>query len=149
MVFERPRKTTTKRSTTTSKTTTTMKLSSTVNNVLNCDGEKFQCGDGSCISARWVCDRVTDCIDKSDETNCSFYYDYDTELNAPYPSVNSIQSPIKASGKHQDENSACEPDQFECRFETFCIPDRWVCDNQIDCKDGSDESECEANEINF
>ena len=145
MEFERPRKTTTP-ITTTSTTTTTTELS-TINNVLSCDGEKFQCDNGSCISSRWVCDREIDCIDKSDETNCSFYYD--TELDAPYPSVNSIQSPIEVSGKHQDENSVCEPDQFECRFETFCIPDRWVCDNQIDCKDGSDESDCEANEINF
>ena len=141
MEFERPRKTTTP-ITTTPKTTTT-KLT-TVNNVINCNGDQFQCDNGSCISSRWVCDRVTDCIDKSDETNCSFYYDYDTELDAPYPSVNKIQSPIKAK-----VNSVCETDQFQCKFETFCIPDRWVCDNQIDCKDGSDESECEANEINF
>ena len=77
MEFERPRKTTTIPVTRTSTTTTTTKLS-TINKVLNFDGEKFQCDDGSCISSRWVCDRVIDCIDKSDETNCSFYYDYDT-----------------------------------------------------------------------
>jgi len=30
-----------------------------------------RCGNGHCILASWICDHDNDCLDSSDETNCS------------------------------------------------------------------------------
>ena len=34
-----------------------------------CGSDEFQC-DQSCITASWVCDGYTDCVDEKDEANC-------------------------------------------------------------------------------
>lgn len=33
----------------------------------------------------------------------------------------------------------CNPNEFQCN-NSMCIPDLWVCDNQPDCEDQSDEA---------
>ena len=122
---------------------TTSTTEKAINDVQKCTKEEFQCDNGSCISSRWVCDGLSDCIDESDERDCkgkSKSSNLEVEITSP----NSV---LQSSA--EVENSICEADQFECRFETSCIPERWVCDNQIDCKDGSDESDCDPSEINF
>ena len=35
----------------------------------------------------------------------------------------------------------CLSKEFQCAS-GGCIPNRWKCDNQIDCEDGSDERNC-------
>ena len=111
-------------------------------NVQECTEDEFQCENGSCISSRWVCDGLNDCIDASDERDCEAKSESNnSEFESTSP--NSAQPSIEA------EVNVCEADQFKCKFETYCIPDRWVCDKQIDCKDGSDESDCNPNKINF
>jgi hypothetical protein len=37
----------------------------------SCTEHEFQCTDGSCISLTWKCDLEQDCMDGSDEVNCS------------------------------------------------------------------------------
>lgn len=36
-----------------------------------CNEGKFECDNKCCIVGRYVCDGDNDCIDKSDEKNCS------------------------------------------------------------------------------
>lgn len=33
----------------------------------------------------------------------------------------------------------CEGNQFQCQTDGECIPRSWVCDDEEDCEDGSDE----------
>ena len=39
--------------------------------VLNCLPSQFQCNDGTCILNQYLCDGIGDCLDTSDEHNCS------------------------------------------------------------------------------
>lgn len=37
-----------------------------------CAEQQYRCQDGSkCISSDWLCDGIADCLDQSDEQNCS------------------------------------------------------------------------------
>merc|ERR1719474_2020731 len=39
------------------------------------------------------------------------------------------------------DKMVCTTTQFEC-LPGVCIPESWVCDNEIDCQNGKDEAEC-------
>ena len=41
-----------------------------------CDPEQFTCSNGQCIPQGWICDDNEDCVDGSDEQNCSKYHSY-------------------------------------------------------------------------
>lgn len=47
-------------------------------------------------------------------------------------------SPVDDSGTCQSVNSTCAPAFFKCNNDK-CIPQKWVCDKDNDCGDGSDE----------
>lgn len=36
----------------------------------------------------------------------------------------------------------CDDSHFQCLSDGECIPDVWVCDNEEDCEDSSDERHC-------
>lgn len=38
--------------------------------LLTCRPDEFQCGDGSCIHGIKQCNKIHDCLDKSDEAGC-------------------------------------------------------------------------------
>lgn len=38
----------------------------------------------------------------------------------------------------------CSGEEFHCVTDGTCIPDRWSCDGDKDCEDGSDEKDCEG-----
>nr|CAH0102762.1 unnamed protein product [Daphnia galeata] len=57
----------------------------------------------------YVCDGQADCIDKSDEANCTIIH------------------------------SMCSSEQFYCSNTRICIPLTWVCDGGSDCEYGEDE----------
>lgn len=39
-------------------------------------------------------------------------------------------------------NKTCSDDEFQCHSDDRCISDRWRCDGDTDCSDGSDEENC-------
>ncbi len=48
-----------------------MSYSCSVTMVTDCGDDEFQCDNGQCVRVEWVCDGDTDCLDGSDEHNCS------------------------------------------------------------------------------
>ena len=40
---------------------------------LRCLPNQFECRNGKCIRRAWLCDKVADCDDGSDELNCGKY----------------------------------------------------------------------------
>lgn len=36
-----------------------------------CSSDQFTCQEGQCVPANYRCDHVKDCVDNSDENNCS------------------------------------------------------------------------------
>ena len=39
-------------------------------------------------------------------------------------------------------NKTCREDEFRCDHDRRCISQRWLCDDDFDCNDKSDEQNC-------
>ncbi|XP_022094198.1 uncharacterized protein LOC110981168 isoform X22 [Acanthaster planci] len=78
-----------------------------------CGGNEFDCGHSVCINGSWRCDYQTDCINGSDEVNCSSF-----------------------------EPATYSPNVTYC-YNGTSIPTSWWCNGYWDCPDGSDELYCD------
>ena len=48
-----------------------------------------------------------------------------------------------------EEKARCTNDHYRCDIDGTCIPSSWLCDDQNDCEDGSDEIGCSKNGPTF
>ncbi|CAH0549992.1 unnamed protein product [Brassicogethes aeneus] len=81
----------------------------------SCNVDEFSCGNGKCIPAQWLCDKVDDCGDKTDEQ---------PELCEHNKTLPGHQAPCSYG--------------YRCQSGA-CITKDLLCNGKHDCYDGSDE----------
>ncbi|CAL8118290.1 unnamed protein product [Orchesella dallaii] len=106
-----------------------------------CSTGEHQCGvGGRCIPDEWKCDNEQDCDDNSDEDNCG--NDRENEID------DTVSKPVK-NATSKPTPSPCSSDEFYCARDYRCIPIRWRCDGDRDCRSGGDEINCKEEEYNL
>ncbi|CAH1271903.1 ST14 [Branchiostoma lanceolatum] len=117
-------------------TTTALPPSTTSGGCLPCDGAR------RCVPYERVCDGVADCVDRTDELNCTCEWNQFRCDNGLCISDEFTCDNIDHCGDRSDERAcACKRWEYACA-NGRCIRRTQECDDTDDCGDASDELHC-------
>ncbi|XP_030290564.1 low-density lipoprotein receptor-related protein 2 isoform X2 [Sparus aurata] len=119
--------------------------------ILGCHQGQWQCDDGGCIPDIWRCDGAGNCLDGSDEMDCTGSSECPPGQLSCVDSVGCVNSSARCDGQIQcptgsDEEycpatKSCLESDWTCR-NNICIPTELRCNGLNDCLDNSDEDNC-------
>ncbi|XP_057332116.1 basement membrane-specific heparan sulfate proteoglycan core protein isoform X8 [Microplitis mediator] len=112
----------------------------------NCRDNQHFCDHKKCINEEKICNKISDCLDGSDENNCDYFNDLTNDIKSralQYASFQNLREKVSSDSLSVTNNDqrtlSCDKNnQFTCNDNT-CIPMSLSCDGINNCDDGSDE----------
>ncbi|XP_014250447.1 vitellogenin receptor [Cimex lectularius] len=125
---------------------------------VTCKPDELPCADKvNCIPAKHFCDEVMDCLDFSDENNCSGKcsefqcksgecIEFDLKCDGTVDCMDESDEDYCPPWSRHVSNCLLEHHLFLCKDKSRCLPQSKVCDSKFDCLDGSDEKQLCSND---